>query len=472
MSLHALCVHGHFYQPPREDPITGVIPVEPGAAPYRNWNERIHHECYRPNAELGNFARISFNIGPTLFDWMAQYDPPTYQSILAQDAFNVDRYGVGNAIAQAYNHTILPLATYEDKLTQVRWGIADFEHRFRRIPKGMWLPETAANTETLRVLADNGIEFTILAPWQAATESLDPTHPYRVDLNDGRQITVFFYHQELSTRISFDPGATVNADNFLTNAILPKYRLDGRKSQPTQLLMIASDGELYGHHQPFREKFLAHLMNGALRDNELTPIYPALWLEQFPPQKTIRIRENTSWSCHHGVTRWAGLCGCTPTARWKRPLRRALNRLAEILDEIYVDYLSAFLEDPWELRHAYGSVILGQATVADLISSQIHSPVSEADRRRIELLLAAQFERQRMFTSCGWFFEDFDRIEPRNNLAYAAQATWLTSLACNVDLVQQVMPLFKKVKSDRTGLTADSVFAYSLGRAQTNFAGP
>jgi alpha-amylase/alpha-mannosidase (GH57 family) len=471
MNPHALCVHAHFYQPPREDPITGVIPVEPGAAPYRNWNERIHHECYRPNAELGNFARISFNIGPTLFEWMAEYDPSTYQSILSQDAVNVDRFGVGNAIAQAYNHTILPLATSLDKETQVRWGIADFEYRFRRKPKGMWLPETAANIETLEVLADNGIEFTILAPWQAQAESLDPTHPYRVNLPNGRQITVFFYHQELSTRVSFDPGATVNADHFLINAILPKYRLDGRGDRSTQLLLIASDGELYGHHQPFREKFLAHLMDGALRDKDLIPIYPARWLEKYPPQKTARIRENSSWSCHHGVLRWSGVCGCTPQARWKRPLRRALNHLAEVLDGVYADYLSAFLEDPWELRHQYISVILGQMTAGELISSLIKSSLSASDRNRIQILLEAQFQRQRMMASCGWFFDDFDRIEPRNNVAYAAQATWLTSMACGVDLVQQVLPSFKPVKSSRTGLTADAVFAYYLGRAQASTTG-
>jgi hypothetical protein len=470
MNPNALCVHAHFYQPPREDPITGVIPVEPGAAPYRNWNERIHEECYRPNAELGNFARISFNIGPTLFDWMAQYDPHTYQSILAQDALNVEQHGVGNAIAQSYNHTILPLATYEDKVTQVRWGIADFEHRFRRKPKGMWLPETAANTETLQVLADNGIEFTILAPWQAAAESLDPTQPYRVDLKNGKWMTVFFYHQELSTRISFDPGATINADTFLINAILPKYQQDGKYNQNTRLLMIASDGELYGHHQPFREKFLAHLMNGALREKDLTPTYPALWLQRYPVEKAIRIRENSSWSCHHGVTRWAGLCGCTPGARWKRPLRRALSRLAEILDEIYFEHVSAFLDDPWELRHEYASVILGSLTVGDLVNALAKRPVSEADRWRIELLLAAQFQRQRMFASCGWFFDDFDRIEPRNNVAYAAQAAWLTSLASKIDLTHQALPLFKTVKSSRSGLTADSVFAYYLGRAQANIA--
>ena len=182
MPIKALCIHGHFYQPPREDPFTGIIPTEPGAAPYKNWNERIHAECYQPNAELGNFENISFNVGPTLFSWLADFDPLTYQRILAQDQANVARFGVGNAIAQAYNHTVLPLASASDKVIQIAWGIADFKHRFKRMPQGMWLPETAIDYETLTTLAHHGIEFTVLAPWQAEVDKIDPTEPYRVPL--------------------------------------------------------------------------------------------------------------------------------------------------------------------------------------------------------------------------------------------------------------------------------------------------
>ncbi len=239
-----------------------MIPQEPGAAPYRNWNERIHDHDYRPNAILGNFERISFNIGPTLLDWMADYDPRTVQQIIDQDRWNFERQGVGNAIAQSYNHTILPLASREDKITQVRWGIADFEHRFGHMPLGMWLPETAVDEETLQILADNKIQFTILAPWQADANLLDTSQPYLVPLKNKKNITVFFYDQDLSTRISFDPAATSNADLFITQYLLPKYQPNG--NDIPKLVLVASDGELYGHHQPFRDKFLSYLMRGAL----------------------------------------------------------------------------------------------------------------------------------------------------------------------------------------------------------------
>src|SRR6266511_270860 len=214
MTARSLCIHGHFYQPPREDPLIGAIPHEAGAEPYRNWNERSHAEFYRPNAVRGNFARISFNIGPTLFCWMESYDPATYRLIVEQDGANVRRHGVGSAIAQCYNHTIMPLATRADKETQIAWGIADFTHRFRRRPQGMWLPETAVDAETLAIMADFGIEFTILAPWQAEADALDTTEPYRVNLPGGRSIAAFFYHQGLSGRVCFDSAMTTNADTF------------------------------------------------------------------------------------------------------------------------------------------------------------------------------------------------------------------------------------------------------------------
>ena len=263
MAALSLSIHGHFYQPPREDPITGRIPNEVGAHPYHNWNERIHAECYRPNAELGNFERISFNIGPTLFEWMKKYDPTVHDLIVTQDRVNVQQYGVGNAIAQAYHHTLLPLASREDKVTQIYWGIADFEYRFGRKPQGMWLPETAVDLETLSLLADHGIEFTILAPWQAERDHLDTTEAYRVDLPQGRNITVFFYHSELSSCVSFNPTATANADFFSKDQILTHYLPKKSRSNVPQLLLIASDGELYGHHQQFRDRFLAHLVDGA-----------------------------------------------------------------------------------------------------------------------------------------------------------------------------------------------------------------
>jgi alpha-amylase/alpha-mannosidase (GH57 family) len=465
MNNLAFCVHGHFYQPPREDPLTGDIPIEPGAAPYRNWNERINAQCYQPNALLGNFEKISFNMGPTLLEWMTDHDPETLSRIVEQDRRNLKKYGIGNAMAQPYNHTILPLARPHDKMTQVLWGIADFQFHFGHRPQGMWLPEAAVDNETLSVMADCGIEFTILAPWQADSNDLDISHPYWAELPGNRKMAVFFYNQDLSTRISFDPGATVNADRFALEALMPKYQMHKGRAVEPQLVMISSDGELYGHHQPFRDKFLDYLMDGALKQQPVETVFPGLWLRAFPPQETIAIRQNTSWSCHHGVTRWMGSCGCTSNNEWKAPLREALTKLGDLLDDVYVETLKPFLSDPWQLRHQFIHVIHGVQTLEDFITSRIEQPLEESDVEKIGYLLWAQYERQRIFTSCGWFFDDFDRIEPRNNVAYAAQAVWLTRKATGVDLLEESMDELQKVCSWRTGLSADQVFARHIQRA-------
>jgi alpha-amylase/alpha-mannosidase (GH57 family) len=465
MAEQAFCIHGHFYQPPREDPLTGEIPVEQGAAPYRNWNERIHAQCYYPNALLGNFERISFNIGPTILEWMFDFDPETENRIIEQARKNYEANGVSNAIAQAYNHTILPLSSRRDKVTQVRWGIADFELRFGYKPQGMWLPETAADDETLEVLAEYGIQFTILAPWQGDTQQLDASHPYRVPLSSGKEIAVFFYDQDMSTRVSFDPASTINADKFLNEFLIPKYRLNGTGSEEPQLLLIASDGELYGHHQKFRDKFLAYMLDGALKGRTIECTYPALWLQKHPPKESIRIRQNTSWSCLHGVKRWSGNCECTPHSEWKAAFRKALDRLGDALDAEYLSVLQPLLADPWELRHQYIRVIHGEVNLQNLVETLKQSAVSSEDLEKINLLLRAQYERQRMFTSCGWFFDDFDRIEPRNNVAYAAQAVWLTRLATGKDLSSLAQVELAKVRSWRSGLKGDSVFRKYMHRA-------
>ena len=468
MANLSICIHGHFYQPPREDPLTGEIPVEPGAAPYRNWNERIHSQCYFPNALVRNFERISFNIGPTLMEWMFDFDAETQADIITQNQKNVEEHGVGNAMAQSYNHTILPLASLEDKITQVRWGIADYELRYGQKPLGMWLPEAGVDHETLSVMAECGIQFTILAPWQAETTQLDVSHPYRVVLPGQRRISVFFYNQELSTRISFDPASTVNADQFLMEYVMPKFKAwqNGVDSNEPQLVMIASDGELYGHHQPFRDKFLAYLLDGALDNVAVETTYPALWLKKYPPKEEIKIRQNTSWSCHHGVLRWSGVCNCTPHSEWKAQFRFALNRLSEAIDQQFLNVLGGRLEDPWELRHRYIGVLHGLVSLKDLVAGLGGWNPDDRTLKQLHLLLRAQYERQRMFTSCGWFFEDYDRIEPRNNTAYAAQATWLTRMATGVDLSELAGEELDKVTSYRTGLSAAEVFMRHLQRAQ------
>lgn len=465
MTQRSLCIHGHFYQPPREDPLTGEIPIEPGAAPYHNWNERIHSQCYYPNALLRNFNRMSFNMGPTLMGWMFDYDPETEASIIQQDRDNVEQYGVGNAMAQAYHHTILPLATYQDKVTQVRWGISDFTLRFGHQPEGMWLPETAADDETLEVLVDCGIRYTILAPWQADVANLDSRYPYRVPLRGGREIIVFFYDQELSTRISFDPASTVNADRFLNEYILPKFSPEGQTVSGPELVLVASDGELYGHHQPFRDKFLGYLMDGAVKSRPVEMTFPALWLKDHPVVRTAKILQKTSWSCHHGVVRWSGVCNCTPHSEWKAPFRRAMDLLAEAIDAEYLKLVGDHLPDPWELRHRYISVIHAVRDLSDLVEELAGRRVSEAEVMRYHTMLRAQYERQRMFTSCGWFFDDFDRIEPRNAVAYAAQAVLLTKQATGADLSWIAEEELSKVRSWRSGLRAEEVYRKHLRRA-------
>jgi hypothetical protein len=467
MSSRFFCVHGHFYQPPREDPLTGVIPDEIGATPFPNWNERIHAECYRPNAELKNFEHISFNIGPTLAAWMQNYDPVTFQKIVAQDHANVRRFGVGNAIAQAFNHTILPLASHRDKVTQVTWGIGDFRHRFGRVPQGMWLPETAVDLDSLQVMADQGIQFTILAPWQADTDELDTSTPYLVDLPDRKKIIVFFYNQELSGRISFDAGATINADHFAQYILLSKYLVDKERHGEPQFVLVASDGELYGHHQFLRDRFLARLLDGASSPIELFPTFPALWLKEYYPRQTVKIREYTSWSCHHGVTRWMGACACTPgNASWKAQMRFAFEHLAGEVDGLYLEMVKPYVSDAWELRNRYIDVILGKCSAEELISSFATSALNSDRMRRIHLILEAQRERQRMFTSCGWFFDDFDRIEPKNNVAYAAQAVRLIYLATGVKLEPELSRELHRVYSQRSRLRADKIFSRHLRRAE------
>jgi hypothetical protein len=466
MPTRHLCIHGHFYQPPREDPFTGLIPFETGAEPYPNWNEKIHAECYRPNAEKGNFGRISFNIGPTLLEWMQENDPATVQMIVAQDQTILQKYGVGNAMAQAYNHTILPLATRADKVTQLYWGIVEFETRFGHKPLGMWLPETAVDLETLTVLSELGIQYTILAPWQAEPSGVDPTEAYRVDLPNHKSIAAFFYHQGLSTGISFEPALTSNADHFAKEVLANFLPAKVHRSEP-QLLIIASDGELYGHHQKFRDHFLAHLANGASSHQGVVVSYPAVWLKDHPPRQAVKIRENTSWSCLHGVIRWMGQCDCTPgDGRWKIYFRQALNRLASEMDLIYADLVWPLGIDPWKLRNAYIDIILKKTAPKALINRMFFKSLSQAQVHQIALMLQAQYERQKMFASCGWFHEDFSRIEPKNNLAYAARAVCLVRQAAGIDLSAQLSNDMRLVVSHRTGLRGDVLLQHLLEKAE------
>lgn len=454
------CVHGHFYQPPREDPISNYIPDEIGAEPFKNWNERILAECYAPNARAGNFSKISFNIGPTLFKWLQTADVGVYDQIISQENSNFSTYGMGNGMAQSYNHSILPLATRLDKITQVRWGIKDFEYRFGHKPGGMWLPETAVDTETLCVLSDQGLRFTILAPWQVRTDQKG-SGPFLVSLPDGRNpFIVFVYDRDVSTNISFVPSSTRNGDAFLYNL---SYDSDYNHDS---LRLFASDGELYGHHQPFRDLFLYYILNEGAEKQNITWTWPEKWLSENEITAKAKIEEYTSWSCLHGVERWQTKCGCTPFAEWKRPMRHALDRLAEWIDSIYLEVLSDTFTDPWELRHCYIEVMNNQVGLGELVEQLAHTAVGQTKLKQIELLTKAQYERQRMYTSCGFFFDEFHRIEPQNSIAYAANAAWLTYLATGKTVEPEVLDLLRMVRSNKTGLRGDTVFSQTWLRAE------
>jgi alpha-amylase/alpha-mannosidase (GH57 family) len=466
MSDSAFCIHAHFYQPPREDPLTGEIPNEEGAAPYQNWNERIHSQCYKPNAELGNFSRISFNLGPTLLEWMLDYDPSTARSIVEQEQKVFRNRGVPLGMAQAYNHTILPLATSQDKRTQIKWGLFEFQHRFGHPAEGIWFPESAVDNETLKIAEECGVKYVILAPWQREKSTKTLNQPGWVELGNGRKIAVFFYNQGLSTRVSFDPGSTRNADEFLVQHILPEFMNGNSPIEKDKYLIIASDGELYGHHQKFRDQFLARLTTESFIGKPVVSMSPVEWLQKHPPKQSVSIVQRSSWSCHHGIKRWSENCGCTPHSDWKAPLRKALDLVSKTVGGIFEVSVDQCGADPYWLRDEYIQVLLGITSMDEFLHQNLKPNCTKQDYSNVAYYLRAQYECQRMYTSCGWFFDDFDRIEPRNNVKYAAQAIWLTLQGEPGIQIQPFIDAFKKVVSPRTGLRADQVFHHQSLAAQ------
>jgi alpha-amylase/alpha-mannosidase (GH57 family) len=458
-----LAIHGHFYQPPREDPFTGRLPRERGAEPFRNFNEKIAAECYRPNAELGNYERISFDLGPTLASWLERYTPNTYAAIVAQERAHFERHGLSNAMAQVYSHAIMPLATAHEQRIQAAWGIADFRHRFGHAPDGMWLAETAADSVSLGVLLDHGIEYTVLAPWQAV-EPIDPSEPYWVRLADGRRIAAFFYHGELSGRVSFDSSLTTNADVFGLKD-LPRHVDRERAARgDSQLILIATDGELYGHHLPYRDKFLAHLLevSAISRGFEVTSL--GRFLAAHPPRREVTLAEATSWSCHHGVDRWRGNCACIDgDGEWKWYLRQALTRLATRLDTLYDAAARRLLRDPWIAEEEYIWVRLGETSREAFWSE--HARDQKSGSRRAFALLQAQYYRHLMFASCAWFFEDLDRIEPRNAIGYGLRALREAERVHRLDLLTAYASDLRSARSAETGRTGAELLEDIVARA-------
>ncbi|HVB21231.1 MAG TPA: DUF3536 domain-containing protein [Ktedonobacteraceae bacterium] len=456
-----LCLYGHFYQPPREDPFTGKLPHEPGATPFDNFNEKITAECYRPNAGEGNFASLSYDLGPTLASWLEQAHPDVYAQIIDADHQHVARYGVGNALAHGYNHTILPLATSRDKLTQILWGLSDFRHRYGRDAHGMWLAETAVDLETLDLLAQCGVTYTVLAPWQAAT-AIDPTEPYRVRLSGGRSITVFFYNAPLSGGVSFDWNTTSNADLFAAGYLshhLVQNKLDN--SEP-QLLLIATDGELYGHHKPWRDKFLARLIESGAPDFGFEICTLERYMLMYPATKEAELKVPSAWSCSHGVARWDTGCECTDgDSSWKGTLRQALNHLAEHGDRLFKQYAAQALDDPWSARNGYLPLRNGWETAANFWSrygKHGQEPHNTEQAQRTLQLLEAQYYQQYSFTSCGFFFEDLDRLEPRNDIAFARRAISLYWQATGVDLQQDFLHDLQMTQSWHTHHTGADLY--------------
>lgn len=428
----SLVIHGHFYQPPREDPWTGSVPMEPSAAPFHDWNARITTECYGPVSRarlpsggadgeprfLNALEWISFDFGPTLLEWLEREAREVYDRVLEADRRSRARLGGhGNAIAQPYHHVILPLASRRDKRTEVRWGIADFERRFGRAPEGMWLPETAVDAETLDVLADEGIAFTVLAPHQV--DPVPPSGgPARIRTPSGAEIAVFAYDGRLSHEVAFD--------DLLRDAVEWRRRIEAREAE---LVSIATDGETYGHHHEFGELALAALLDAMRRRPGTRVENYAAALARRPAGPSARLVAPSSWSCAHGVERWRDDCGCRvgpagdPGQAWRRPLRDALEALATGLHDLFEREASALFDDPWRSRDAYGAIVGAGAAEREAWLREAVRPPAEPDRvTRAARWLEIERDALRLFTSCAWFFDDLARLEPLQVLRYAAHA--------------------------------------------------
>lgn len=478
-----VCIHGHFYQPPRDDPRTGKVEAQPSAHPYHDWNERVTAECYTPNAFArvldrrgrvaevrNNYAQISLNFGPTLLRWMERQAPETYRALLDADLRSRHRFGDhGSGLAQAHGHLILPLANRRDKVTEVRWGLADFEHRFGRPAEGMWLPEAAVDTETLEVLAEEGVGFTILAPEQAARVrppegeegwqdvsggQVNPRRPYRCRLPSGGAITLFFYDGPLSRAVAFEglleDGARLA--RRLTSAFDPE------QGDP-QIVHIATDGESYGHHHRHGEMALAYALRLLEAQEDVELINHGRFLELHPPTWEAEIVEPSSWSCPHGVERWRSDCGCFTGGEphwnqgWRAPLRQALDFLRDELGERFEQAGGRMFRDPWEARNDYIHVLLDDSPEVRnaFLARHARQGVLERpeERSRGWKLLEMQRYALSMLTSCGWFFNDVAGIETVQVLRYAAQTVDLARELFEIDLEEPFLAILQRAESNR-----------------------
>jgi hypothetical protein len=467
-----LVVHGHFYQPLRVDPFTGTLPTDPSAAPFDNWNARVTAECYRPNAERRNPGRMSWNLGPTLAEWLETADPKAYRGFLDGDrpgdrdpAIPLRR---GNGMAQPFHHAIAALGSAADRRTEIRWGMRDFLLRFGREAEGLWFPETAVDVPSLRIAAEEGIRYTILAPWQAAAAGLDTRRPYRVELGGGRSLVVVFYDAGLSSAVSFEPEATADADRFARERVATRLAGPSDPSAGPPLVVIATDGELYGHHQPFRELFLQRLIRPGpdQRDHgfDVVDLAGAIETPAGAPLRSVRINERTSWSCHHGVLRWSGECGCAVDGRWKGPLRAALERLAAGIDTVTQTRCAMLPRepDPLAARDAYIDVVLGVQPRGSFAAQWLGSNAPVQARRTLLTLMEAQRWRLAMFTSDGWFWDDPMRPETRQVMRMAARAARLVDTLAATDLERRLLEDLTLLRSPQHGLDGAAIYRVAL----------
>jgi alpha-amylase/alpha-mannosidase (GH57 family) len=474
-----ICIHGHFYQPPRENPWLEAIELQDSAYPYHDWNERITAECYAPNAAsriLGgdgrilkipnNYARISFNFGPTLLAWLADKSPELYENIITADRMSRETFsGHGSAMAQAYNHLILPLANSRDRYTQVFWGIRDFEHRFGRQPEGMWLPETAVDLESLDIMAELGVRFTILAPHQArrvrrlgrrqwqdvSGQRIDPTRAYELKLPSGRKINLFFYDGPISRGVAFE-GLLERGEN-LAHRLVGAFSHDRRRPQ---LVHIATDGETYGHHRRHGDMALAYALDYIESEKLARLTNYGEYLEKHPSAFEVEIFENTAWSCAHGVERWWNNCGCNSgrhpdwSQAWRTPLRNALDWLRDLLAPRFEVRAGEFLKDPWAARNDYIQVILDRRpeNLTRFFQRHARRELEVSEETMVLRLLELQRHAMLMYTSCGWFFDELSGIETVQVIQYASRVIQLAREVFGEDIEGQFLEQLARAQSN------------------------
>ncbi|MBN1259819.1 MAG: DUF3536 domain-containing protein [Anaerolineae bacterium] len=453
-----LCIHGHFYQPPREDPFSGEYRIEPEAAPFPNWNARITAECYAPIANAGIFERISFNLGGTLARWMDRHAGETYGKIVESVGRYYRRFNLVNGLAQSVHHTILPLARGRDKRCQIRWGIRSFESRFGHRPDGIWLPEMAVDYSVLEAVAESGLWFVVLSDEQVRGDLSAGAGPYKVRLSTDRFVTVFIRDRHLSNSFSFNMPAPKVARTWINDTV---------RSRPSGgLTLLATDGETFGHHHRHGVDVLQELTSPGIHDAyEITTL--GHHLRQHPPAIEVEVLENTAWSCMHNLGRWATGCACTAgCGYWKGALRRALDNLSRDIDEIYANAVRSRDLAPWALRDDYIEVLLGKIDGPTFLAQHHLGHLSSIAQQRILGLLEAQVYRQRMFTSCAFFFEDLERIEPRYAISNAIQAIALVRYATGDDLTSSFRRDLSVALSPTTRRSGAQIMSEILDQAE------